>query len=633
VRQRCHAAAIAALLVAGASASACRDEGDVRVASLTFEGNKAFSNGQLAAVVATKASGRLPWSQKRYFTRHVFDADLERLRGFYTDRGYPAVRVTSVGVEFTEKKDAVRLRIAIDEGAPLLVEDIKFEGLEGVPKAVTDRLDSLPLKRGAPRDRQLVAASRERLAFILRDTGYAYAAVTSQEASTAQANRVVVTFQATPGPASTFGPVTIENLKSVHQSLVLRTVTFKPGDQYRESRVLESQRRLNGLGIFDFAHLAPVPAPEGSPPPPVVPMKATLAEGKPQRLQLGVGWGTEDGPRGSLQWDHLNFMGDGRHASLDTRYSLRLRGAGIEFLEPYFLSTRFSFSAKAGAWWTDETTYDSRSIGGRLALTFAQLKRGIDRQRLEHVVRFSYVNESLTYTITPEALGDPTQFDELIALGLNPITGVGSGRRAALEFDVQRTALDRLSDPHRGHGASLHLVYATPGLGGTFRYREISSEGHVYVPLGPRHVWASYARAGVIVANSPDNLPFSQRYYLGGSTTLRGWGRYQVAPLTEDGLPIGGRALLQFSTELRVAVRGSLGAVLFVDTGNVWDETTRVRLRDLLADIGPGLRWTSPVGVIRGDVGFQLRHLPGLVINGEPEKRQWRVHFSIGHAF
>ena len=75
------------------------------------------------------------------------------------------------------------------------------------------------------------------------------------------------------------------------------------------------------------------------------------------------------------------------------------------------------------------------------------------------------------------------------------------------------------------------------------------------------------------------------------------------------------------------------GQVLFVDAGNVWDEATRARLYDLRVNIGAGLTYSSPVGVIRADFGYQLNPIPGLMINGVPETRHWRVHFGIGHAF
>jgi outer membrane protein insertion porin family len=91
--------------------------------------------------------------------------------------------------------------------------------------------------------------------------------------------------------------------------------------------------------------------------------------------------------------------------------------------------------------------------------------------------------------------------------------------------------------------------------------------------------------------------------------------------------------MLAMSAELRGRVRGNLGGVLFFDAGNVWADSMDFNLKDLRYAIGPGLRYQTPVGPIRFDVGFQLNRIPGLLVNGEPQKRPLRFHFSIGQAF
>ncbi len=159
------------------------------------------------------------------------------------------------------------------------------------------------------------------------------------------------------------------------------------------------------------------------------------------------------------------------------------------------------------------------------------------------------------------------------------------------------------------------------------------TEGRLYVPIGDRHVWATRARVGAIIADASAAVPISERYFLGGSTTLRGWGRYQVAPLTPDGLPVGGRAMLDTSTEWRMTLRGSFGAAFFVDAGNVWSAAEGLGAGRIRVDAGPGLRWISPLGIVRADLGIQLTPIEGLQVAGKPEARKWRIHFSIGHAF
>ena len=88
-----------------------------------------------------------------------------------------------------------------------------------------------------------------------------------------------------------------------------------------------------------------------------------------------------------------------------------------------------------------------------------------------------------------------------------------------------------------------------------------------------------------------------------------------------------------FSTEVRVPLAGKFGVVLFLDGGNVWTNPWDFNLNDLRYDSGLGLRYNTPLGPIRLDAGWQLNPIPGLLVNGEPQTRAMRIHFSIGQAF
>jgi outer membrane protein insertion porin family len=132
--------------------------------------------------------------------------------------------------------------------------------------------------------------------------------------------------------------------------------------------------------------------------------------------------------------------------------------------------------------------------------------------------------------------------------------------------------------------------------------------------------------------NSEANVPFYRRFFIGGSSSVRGWGRFDVSPLVE-GFPVGGLSMLEGSSEVRLPLRGKFGAVAFVDVGNVWRESRDINFGDLRWAVGPGLRYQTPIGPARFDVGYQLNPIEGLLINGEPQKRRFRMHFSIGQAF
>jgi outer membrane translocation and assembly module TamA len=128
-------------------------------------------------------------------------------------------------------------------------------------------------------------------------------------------------------------------------------------------------------------------------------------------------------------------------------------------------------------------------------------------------------------------------------------------------------------------------------------------------------------------------VPFSKKLFLGGATSVRGWGRFEVSPLGGSGLPIGGNALIAASSEARVQIKGNFGGVLFIDAGDVWPNIADIDLEDLRYAAGLGLRYQTPVGPVRFDFGYQLNRIEGLQVNGQPESRHWRIHFSIGQAF
>jgi outer membrane protein assembly complex protein YaeT len=612
---------------------ACREEGDIKVTDLSFNGNSAVSSADLNRVLATRESGWLPWSSKRYFDREEFELDLKRIQAFYVDRGYPKAKVRGVDVQFNDARDEVRVRIDIEEGSPLLVGNIALEGFADLtPEEQEDLQNQLPLKVERPYDRQLVNASRDLAARTLREHGFAYASVRVVESETPKSDHIDVTLTGDAGARTAFGPVTVVGNASVGENVIRQQLTFEEGDPYRASRVTESQRRLYGLELFQFAH---VEAKLGEERPEEVPVTVTVAEGKHRKLRLGIGYGSEEKARATASWRHVNFLGGARTASTEVKWSSLERGARVGLTEPYFLRSGGSLQFSVSNWWTAEPTYNLRSYGGRI--TFSNLF-GSDGQPAgnrftRNELRTSYIREFEDYSISNEALADLSLRPALIALGLDPRSGTGQGTLSAVELGFERNTSGRPLDPRTGYVASVHLERAGGILGGSFRYSELVLEGRRYLEFGDRAVWANRLRTGTLASADISRIPFFKRYFLGGSTSLRGWGRYEVSPLSGSGLPLGGRSMLEASSEVRIRLSQKLSVVGFIDAGNVWTDDWNIHLDELRYAVGPGLRYDTPIGPIRVDFGKQLNPIPGLLIDGQPEARTWRVHFSIGQAF
>jgi len=613
-----------ALVFVAICAAACKEQDTVTVRSLNFSGVTAVDKGRLKDALATKQSSKLPWGKKAYFDRSRFEADLKRIQAFYADRGYPDARVTGFDTKLNDKQDQVDITLTIVEGDPVKVAAVNFDGFDVIPEDHFNKLKKgIPLKVGAPRDRQLVVTSHEMALNELKDHGYPYAKVATDEVVGPDGKQATLTFTADPGQLAQFGPVQIQGNTAVSERVIERELTFKPGDLYRRSVVQDSQRRLYGLELFQFANIEPLNPEQQLTD---VPMRVTVAEGNHQRLNFGVGYGTEEKGRVDAEYHHVNFLGGARSAGAHVRYSSLDRGVRLDFNQPYVFRPHFSLGAEVQQWYTFTPAYRSTVSGGKLTLTH----RANERTSWST----SITSEHDSSAIDPSVRNNPTLRNSLIALGLDPTTDEQNGTLNALGFDFQHSTADNLLNARRGFQVAFHTEEAGRVVPGTFNYFAFSADGRHYLPIGASYVLASRLQLGNIrpFGNIQSNVPFSKRFFLGGATSIRGWGRYEVSPLV-DGLPIGGVSMLAFSEELRAILRGNFGAVLFLDAGNVWDASFGYKLTNLLYAVGPGLRYQTPVGPIRLDFGYQLTPTPELVVNGTSPYRRWRIHFSIGQAY
>jgi outer membrane protein assembly complex protein YaeT len=619
---------LAAVAVMAGAGLACKDEGGIRVRSIKFIGVHDVDESALENALATRSSSKLPWGKKRYFNRTQFDDDLKRIRAFYADRGYPNARVTAFDVKLNAAQDTVDATITIAEGDPVVVSSLTFTGFDVIPENHLSRLKrEIPIAIGKPRDRQVVLNAREMALNELRDHGYPYASVRVDEVvdSTGSGDaRAQLTLVAVPGKLAHFGPTEIRGNDAVSDNTIRRSLTLAPGHIYERKLVQETQRRLYGMSLFQFVNVEPAALDQQ---PDEVPMRVTVAEGPHHRVNFSVGYGTEEQARVDAEYHRLNFFGAARSVGAHVRWSSLDRGVQLDFNQPYLFRPRLSLTWTGQDWLTFTPAYNS-TVVGTTATAVYQMDRWTS-------MSLSVTAERDTSSIAPDVQTDPSLRNDLIALGLNPETGEQSGTLNALKLAARHATTDNLLDSRRGFILSAFVEQAGRILPGGFHYTGVSGEARHYLPISDPLVLATRLQVANLAApaDDPGAVPFAKKFFLGGATTIRGWGRYEVSPLSLSGLPIGGNSMLLFSSELRAHIAGRWGAVAFLDTGNVWAASWGISLGDLRYAVGTGLRYQTPIGPVRLDWGYQLNPIPGLIVNGEPQTRRWRIHFSIGQAF
>lgn len=626
----------------------------IKVTSVKVHGASQLGAGRVTSILGTRASSWLPWGRKRYFDRAVFNADIGRIEAYYVDRGYPDAKVTAFDAKLNDRQDAISVSITVNEGKPRHVERITLDGFDVLTaREIRDLRRVLPLRPGAIADRAQITATQTMATRALQDRGYPLALVSTEETPEPD-QQIVLTMRASPGASANYGMITVSGNMSVGDDVITRTLAFKPGNRFSLATIQLSQRRLYDLGLFQLATVKPETAQVVDN---VVPVNVTVAEAKHRQIRLSGGYGSEEKARGEASWKHVNFLGGARTATVEGKWSSLDRGMRTSFKQPYLFSPRVSLTFSGQGWFTNEPAFHLNTSGGRSTVTYELTQRNpVSGRGGESTISASFIGEREDYTITPEFLGDaglPFR-SQLIAMGLDPTRGEGSGLLGAIAVDYRRSTTANVLDARRGYVVNAHAERAGGGLPGDFEYVEYTLEARHYQTLGRVGVLATRARVGTIDGGGADEVcfdllvpgatstpatpphcpvPFFKRYFLGGSNSLRGWGRFEVSDLSGTGLPLGGHSMLEMSAEVRAPLYGKINGVLFFDAGSVAMLPWHVAAKEMRYDVGPGLRYVTPIGPIRVDLGYQLNPYPNLIVDGAPETRRWRLHFSLGQAF
>ena len=613
------------------------------------------------ALPAAEIAALVPLKPGELFVESHLDTGVNAVRTHYRTRGFASVDIKSAVNETDPPapgEGLVRAVVAVSEGPRSVVGTVTITGNASI--ATGELAPLVKIGPGAAYFEPTIIEARDALALEYLNRGFASAVVTAVPAASADKSRVDLTFTVQEGPQTIVDHILIVGNVHTDRDVILRELQFRPGQPLGLQDQFESRRRLSALGLFRRVRITEVAHGSGNEHDVLVSVEeapaTTIGYGggveANQRLRATGPEGTaesqlEFAPRGFFEIGRRNLFGANRSVSLYTRVSLRPRDAPDD---PAADGTGFGFSEyrvvgtyRQPRWFGPNDLTVSAVIEQGVRSTFNFARRGINMDVVRRLTPALRASARYSFSSTRTFDERLSEEDQATIDRLFPRVRL-SGFSGALARDTR----DDLLFPTRGMFLSGEGTVAARALGGQVGFMKAYVQAFAFRPVGsPKVVLATRAAIGLAdgferevsltdangtplpdAAIAVEDLPASERFFAGGDTTIRGYALDSVgAPetISPNGFPTGGNAVLLLNSELRFPVWHDVGAVLFVDGGNVFRRVTDFDIGQLRGGIGFGLRYQSPVGAIRLDLGFKMDRRDG--------ERPTAVHFSLGQAF
>ncbi len=503
---------------------------------------------------------------------------------------------------------SVEAKIAIDKGPLFHLRNIQVHG-DGLPPDAVAKLD---LKPGQPAVASDVLGAGTRLLTALEEDGYALAKVDPPIATEeASALSLDVVFNATPGRRATIGAIDFTGLHDVNEFFVRRRLLLQQGEPYKPSKIDAARQDLLALGVFSGVTVkaSDTIAANGS-----LPVTFDFQERPAHAVGVTGAYSTDLGASAKVSWSDRNLFGNAEQLNLSAA-ATGLGGTATtdvgynitgQFIKPDFPRRDTSFQFDTTALKQSLQAYDQTAFiaGPSLHRKFGPFWTGtigITGER-EHILQeqvasdFTLVSLPFTANYDSTGLADPT---------LDPTHGI-------------RAAFIATPTESLGHPTSTFAILQVSGS----TYFDVGD--WVFGAKPGRSVLAFRGLVGSVQGASQFELPPDQRFYGGGSGTIRGFKYQSVGPLFPDLNPMGGTAIDAGTVEYRQRFFDSFGAAVFVDAGQV-SADNRPFSGTVRIGTGVGLRYYTPVGPIRIDVALPVNRSPG----GD----KFEFYIGLGQAF
>lgn len=595
---------------------------------ISFVGNKVFSSRRLKGVMKTKEKGLFWWLTKAgTLEMDILEVDLIRIKGLYFDHGYVTAKISEPEISLAKDKKSIHITIRIEEG-----DQYRLGGLDITGDILTtkeDLLKGLKSRVNKVYNSSLVQKDLLWLTDQYTDKGYAYAEVTPLTMMDSEKKLVYLTFKIEKGVTVHINRIGIEGNTKTRDKVIRRELKIAERDLYSSSRLRKSRERVIKTGYFKEVEFSPSPTEQKE----LIDLDIRVEEQQMGRLAFGAGYSNVHGVVGSVSLSHGNLFGLGYKANIKADIGGDTRNFNVGFTDPRFLDTPLSVSLTGSNETLDYDYYSVDVAGGGFSI-------GTEIwENIKASLAYRYERVRI-YDVDTKIYGPGTYIYDN--------RGTSTTGKAVLTI-----SRDTLNDPYfPTKGEEIWISGVIAGLGGDNYFYAANAGVSWFHPIVGDLVLNLRGSAGFIRPYKGDEVPLSERLYVGGIKTVRGFDYGMAGPLDYSTVycdhdndpttpevacgverePIGALNMVAFNAELLYPLSKAIGlrAAVFYDVGKGWgggETDFDNHFLPLRHAAGVGIRWYSPFGPIRIDWGYNLTPKSG---RGE-KSNVW--DFSMGTMF
>jgi outer membrane protein insertion porin family len=581
-----------------------------KIREIRIVGNKAFSESTLLGLMGRTTGGWLTWYTKTdRYSRSELNADLETIRAYYTNRGYLEFDIESTQVTISPDKQDIGITISVREGQPYTVTAVRLEG--DYLGREEDFRRAVRIKPGDPYRSADVAATSKSFGDLFGQFGYAFARIESRPEIDRAAGQVVVVLNADPQRRVYVRRINVAGNDRTRDEVVRREFRQLESAWYDGERIKLSRDRVDRLGFFKDVNVETEEVPNS---PDQVDLTVKVTEKPTGNLLVGAGYSSSDKLSFTASIKQENVFGSGNYLGVEFNTSRSNRNLVLSTVDPYW--TVDGISRAIDLFYRTAKPINSQGEEYTLVTPGMAIRFGVPFSDFDTVFfGIGFEQTRIEGTVTNKSYRD---YRELYGANSTALP---------LTIGWARDQRDSLLAPTAGKYQRVNLEWS---VAGDVRYLRANLQYQQYLPITNRYTLGLNAELGWGKGLGDKPYPIFKNFFGGGLGSVRTFQQGSLGTVDVTNNYIGGNRRLNLNAELYVPVPGSgndktFRLFGFMDAGNVWGESEKIRADSLRASAGVGLSWVSPVGPLKLSWGTPIR--------SQPTDRIEKFQFQIGTAF